>query len=178
MQPFSSKMLHMRHTLATLSLCLLMALAPPASGQTASSQAKSKPPATVPAPGFTVNVTYSAKALETLNARKETVIVAAYVDANPKKGIPPKLVAEDGQIALADKRIEIKPGESAVFDKLNLNATTLKYVDDYGPELLINVFSGRRSSGDNLLDCGIEQGPLKDYANKTLTINCKLIAEK
>jgi len=53
----------------------------------------------------------------------------------------------------------------------------LKWVGNQGPQLLINLYSGRKSSPDNLLDCGIYEGPLKAVEGKNIPIACKLIGE-
>jgi hypothetical protein len=42
---------------------------------------------------------------------------------------------------------------------------------------LINVYSGRKSSPDNLLDCGIYEGPLKAVQSQSIPISCKIIGE-
>jgi hypothetical protein len=53
----------------------------------------------------------------------------------------------------------------------------MKWVDNQGPQLLINVYSGRKSSPNNLLDCGIYEGALKAVQGQSIPISCKLIGE-
>jgi hypothetical protein len=53
----------------------------------------------------------------------------------------------------------------------------MKWVDSNGPQLLINVYSGRKSSPNNLLDCGIYEGPLAAIQGTSVPISCKLIGE-
>ena len=43
--------------------------------------------------------------------------------------------------------------------------------------MLINVFSGRHSSPDNLLDCGLFQDKIAVAARGPIQIRCKLIGE-
>jgi hypothetical protein len=53
----------------------------------------------------------------------------------------------------------------------------MKWVDSNGPQLLINVYSGRKSSPNNLLDCGIYEGSLQAVQGQSIPIPCKLIGE-
>jgi hypothetical protein len=126
---------------------------------------------------FTVTLTYSSKAMSTLVARKETVIVAGYLTCFPKQGTPKKLVDHEDQVSLGEIHDEIVPGQTATFKGIKLDQSALKWADSQGPQLLINVYSGRKSSPNNLLDCGIYQGPLKDVQGKSIPISCKLIGE-
>jgi hypothetical protein len=72
---------------------------------------------------------------------------------------------------------EIAPGATAKFDTVKLNQPMLKWLDDRGPQLLINVYSGRKSSPNNLLDCGIYEGSLQAIQGQSIPISCKLIGE-
>jgi len=136
--------------------------------------------ATAPSPevqGFTVALTYSDKASATLATRHETVIVAGYLTCFPKQGTPKRLVDNEDQVSLGGIHDEIALGQTATFKTIKLDQAALKWADSQGPQLLINVYSGRKSSPDNLLDCGIYQGPLKDVQGKSIPISCKLIGE-
>jgi len=81
-----------------------------------------KKPATPAAivPGFSVNITYSQKAMDTLVTRKETVIVAGYLSGFPQKGTPKNLVDHMGEIGLGEVKQEIVPGAGATFDHIKL----------------------------------------------------------
>jgi hypothetical protein len=164
-----------RSAKAVLSLLLASAgILAPAFAQQQS--AKPAPPdATVP--GFTVTITYSQKAMTTLTAGKETVIVVGYLYGFPKQGTPKKLVDEVGQVDMSEVKDEIAPGAPATFDRIKLDQAMTKWFDGQGPQLLINVYSGRKSSPNNLLDCGIYQGALKAIQGQSIPISCKLIGE-
>jgi hypothetical protein len=127
--------------------------------------------------GFTVTLTYSSKASETLTSQHETVIVAGYLTCFPKQGTPKRLVDHEDQVSLGEIHDEIVLGQTAAFKGIKLDPAGLKWADSQGPQLLINVYSGRKSSPNNLLDCGIYQGPLKDVQGKSIPISCKLIGE-
>jgi hypothetical protein len=137
---------------------------------------KPAPPAAAPA-GFTVKVTYSQKAMDKLVASKETVIVAGYLSGFPTPGTPKKFVDDMGELGLGQVNQEIAPGATAAFGDVKLDQAMLKWVDKQGPQLLINVYSGRKSSPNNLLDCGIYEGPLAAIQGQSIPISCKLIGE-
>jgi hypothetical protein len=126
---------------------------------------------------FTVKVTYSQKAMDTLVAGKETVIVAGYLTASPIPGTPKQYVDHVGEIGLGEVQREIAPGAIATFNNVKPTQSMMKWVDSSGPQLLINVYSGRKSSPNNLLDCGIYEGSLAAVQGQSIPISCKLIGE-
>jgi hypothetical protein len=165
---------------AGLGIFLLLAL-PPADSQTAqpaAPQSSAQSAATVPDyPGFTVKLTFSDKASKTLLARKETVVVAAYLWGYPKPGTPKHYIDDIGQVDLGEVKSEVAPDKDAAFGDFKLKNDPLQQVDSRGPQLLINAFSGRKSSPNNLLDCGIYEGPLKSAREANIKVACKLIGE-
>jgi hypothetical protein len=128
-------------------------------------------------PGFDVRVTLSEKAEAKFAASKETIIVAGYLSGDPKKQAAKKYVDEMGQVGLGTIKTEIQPGQIAHFADVKVKKDAFAQIDINGPQLLINVYSGRKSSKDNLLDCGIYEGALKPVGGTTIPIACKLIGE-
>jgi len=126
---------------------------------------------------FTVKVTYSQKAMDTLVAAKETVIVAGYLNASPIAGTPKKYVDHVGQLDIGEVDREIAPGAIATFSGVKPDQAMVKWIDSQGPQLLINVYSGRKSSPNNLLDCGLYEGSLAAVQGQSIPISCKLIGE-
>jgi hypothetical protein len=122
-------------------------------------------------------VTFSDKARKLLTDQEETIIVAAYFSGFPKPGTPRKYVSDMGEIGLGQANVEIAPGGIAKFGPVKLKRDALNQVDTKGPQLLINVYSGRKSSPNNLLDCGIYEDALALIEGKTIAITCKLIGE-
>ncbi len=159
---------------AILPLLLASAALSPALAQQPTP--KPAPPAAT-VPGFTVTVTYSQKAMAMLLAGKETVIVVGYLYGFPIQGTPKQDVDHVGQIDMGEVKKEIAPGATATFDRVKLNQPMMKWMDSQGPQLLINVYSGRKSSPNNLLDCGIYEGALKAIQGQIVPIACKLIGE-
>lgn len=129
-------------------------------------------------PGFTVKIALSDKARKRLVGSKETVVVAGYLTGNPKQGALKRYVSEMGEIELGDIKAEVAPGENATFSRVQVKQDAFAQTDKKGPQLLINVFSGRKSSKDNLLDCGIYEGPLMSVQAGSVAISCKLIGEE
>jgi hypothetical protein len=127
--------------------------------------------------GFRVELTLSDNASKTLIARSETIVVVGYLSGSPKPGTPRRYVDEMGQVSLGEIKKEIAPGQTAAFGSFKIDRPGLKWIDNQGLQLLINVYSGRKSSPDNLLDCGIYEGPLKDVQGKSIPVSCKLIGE-
>jgi hypothetical protein len=161
----------------TLLSFLLLALTFPAGQPTSVAQTPLRKPLPPEYPGFSVSVTLSEKAKAKLLLGHETIIVAGYLNGQPKKSAPRKLIDEEGQIDLGVVKSEIQPGQVAKFGEVRMNQDALAWVDANGPQLLINVYSGRKSSKDNLLDCGLYEGPLKSIQGATIPISCKLIGE-
>ncbi len=111
--------------------------------------------------------------------RNETIIVAGHFYGFPKKGTPRKYVDHEGEVWVGKSvQTEVKPGADATFGEIKLDSRALERVDENGPQLLINVFSGRRSSKDNLLSCGIYEGLLAKVEGGNIPISCKLITEE
>ena len=126
-------------------------------------------------PTFEIEVSNSSKAGRTLANRKETVIVSAMFNGEP-------LSAQDrddiGMMPVLDKNIELSgKNHVARFEGLKFSRKQLDKLADKDINLLINVFSGRKSSEDNLLDCGIMQMKASEFGNKRFVLSCKLIGE-
>lgn len=132
---------------------------------------------TIPQSGFTVNVSLSDRAKEQLLEKKETIVVAGYVTGNPKPEALKRYVNRMGEVELGSVRAEIAPGANATFSRVQVKQDALEQTDKKDLQILVNVFSGRRSSKDNFLDCGIYQGPLKSLQGSSAAIACKLIGE-
>jgi hypothetical protein len=127
-------------------------------------------------PAFSVTVSLSPKAAARLAHPKDTIMISAdfYGDSNGKNR---KLENDVGEIDLAPSRKDEIPGAgTAQFHGPKYDKAKLAYVDANGLQVLINVFSGRHSSPDNLLDCDLFQDKIA-LAAKGIAIHCKLIGE-
>ena len=104
-----------------VKLFLVLFLTGAATLPPAFAQQQSAKPATPTAavPGFTVKVTYSQKAMNTLVAGKETVIVVGYLYGFPKQGTPKKYVDEVGQVDMGEVKDEIAPERQPLSTELS-----------------------------------------------------------
>ena len=79
------------------------------------------------------------------------------------------------EIRLGSAEIEVAPESSAVkVAGEGFDATYLTSVKG-DPEVLINVYSARKTHENNLLSCGIYQGPISMAQKKPVDIQCDLI---
>jgi hypothetical protein len=134
-------------------------------------------PAWTLGPGFDVIVSVSPKAAARLVQPKETIKVWAEVfgDANAEGR---HLENDGGQIELGpDRTIEMPGAGVAHFPGPKYDKKLLVDIDGGQPQVLVNVFSGRHSSPDNLLDCDFFQDAMTVAAGAPIQIHCKLIGE-
>ncbi len=128
-------------------------------------------------PAFEVEVWLSPEAAADLKKRNETIIVAAYFHAYPSD---PEEQAKgmDGEIAVADKLIELSGSDRiARFEGLKFHQDLLNQMEDKDVQLLINVYSGRKSTDDNLLACGIVDAKASQIGDHRYRVACPLITE-
>ena len=118
----------------------------------------------------------SSKAEEKLKAIRETIIVAAYFS-----GIPKDTTIKDyvkyGELAINSNERELSDNRIAKFEGIKFSRTLLDTIPAKNMNLLINVYSGRRSAKDNLLDCDILNKPISEIKGKKIILKGKLIGE-
>jgi hypothetical protein len=127
--------------------------------------------------GFTVKLVLSNHAREALLKNKETIIMVGDVTGDSKPRTPERFRDGNGELDLGMFTREISPGQDIQVNHVELRRVAVPYLEGE-PRLLINLFSGRKSSKDNLLDCNIFQGALASALNKHLSLNCWLIGER
>lgn len=159
--------------MSCLVLPLLLVACSPASKPEAASSAEAAAPASPYA--FDVNLTLTARAAERLAATDERVIVDAMYYGLPVSDDAPGLNPEGMEIPLGASPSEVAP-ESAVVKVSGegFDATYIKSVKGE-PEVLVNVYSARKTHENNLLSCGIYQGPVAMAQKKPVDIQCDLI---
>lgn len=128
-------------------------------------------------PTVEIQLEISEKAAEKLKKDRETVIVDATFYGQPTDKTV--LKEDDGMgLILAAKQYELAEDKRSVqLEGLKMAKSMYDQLADKDVELLINVFSGRRSTTDNLLDCGILQDKMSALKDKQFTLKCKLIEE-
>jgi hypothetical protein len=78
------------------------------------------------------------------------------------------------------KRAQIElaaSGGTAHFAAASFDEKQLGLIEKGEPQVNINVYSARKASQDNVLDCGMFQDTLQVAAQEPIKIECKLIAE-
>ena len=124
---------------------------------------------------FDVNLTLTARAAERLKDTDERVIVSAMYYGLPTSDDAPGIDKEGMEVRLGASDIEVAP-ESAVVNVTGegFDPTYMKSVKGE-PEVLINVYSARKTHENNLLNCGIYQGPVPMAQKKPVEVQCDLI---
>ncbi|MBW4582383.1 MAG: hypothetical protein KME42_22675 [Tildeniella nuda ZEHNDER 1965/U140] len=127
-------------------------------------------------PAFYVNVTLTEKARLRLEKPQETIIVSVSLYGEPKKNSSVK-VNEVGLVDLANNRqIALSKAGRAQFNRLVVSASKLNQLVSQDYTVNVNVFSGRRSSQDNLLSCDFFEGKISSL-QRGVTLKCGLIGE-
>lgn len=118
---------------------------------------KGKPPA------FLIRLALTDRAKKKLRKQKETVIIS-FEFGNE--------IGPDADY-LSDE-LEVSNSQEVNTDDLKIEAEKFSaFKSNY--EVLVNVYSGRKSSEYNLLSCGILQDKIEPIRGKTHTIECDLI---
>lgn len=125
-------------------------------------------------PSFEIDVHLSRNAKAKLSKDNETMIVSASFMGVPKDTTS-AAYRNSSEMGIAGKDVEIRNGGIAKFENIKFSKALYDSLSDKDIQLLINVFSGRRSSTDNLLNCGIIQEKMSEIRGKKFTIDCKLI---
>lgn len=144
-------------------------------------------PQTVESPtnAFQVEVTLSPAARERLVSQRESLIANAdyfgYPSAQAQaQHVPgsenPWLTLHRAQVELQGAQLDGTP--TARFAAVALDPNLLAFTDaPDAPQVNINVYSGRRSSPDNLLDCAMFQDTLAIASRAPIRLACGLIGE-
>lgn len=127
-------------------------------------------------PSFTIQLKLSAKAEDQLKKTKESVIVSASVSGIPKDKTN-KQYKQSGYMVLANKDKELTTGRTAVFNDVKVAKKAYEGLESKDVEILINVYSSRRTSANNILDCDMLQQPVSIVKKQVNVLKGKLIAE-
>ena len=127
-------------------------------------------------PAFEIEIILSTKAEEKLKANKETIIINAAFSGIPKDKTL-KEYKKWGEIGIKSCERELFDKRIAKFEGIKFSKSLYNSLSDKNISLLINVYSGRRSSDNNLLDCDILQDKMSEVKGKRFTIKGKLIGE-
>lgn len=123
---------------------------------------------------FEIEIELTDKAKERLTSGNETIIVSIFYYGYPKD--EKKANSEkDGTLYLIGDKKEITYGQIARFENLKIAKKDYEQLIDKDFELNLNVYSGRKSSQDNLLDCEPLFDKVSNVVNKKHLLKGKLI---
>ncbi len=125
-------------------------------------------------PTFEIEVSNSAAADNTLTKKKETILVDASFSGEPLN----EKDADDMGMFITEHQVELS-GDNRIarFEGIKFHKKTLAKLVSKDINLLINVYSGRKSTQDNQLTCAILDKKASEFANKRFVLNCQLISE-
>lgn len=134
---------------------------------------------------FNVEITLTPAARERLVSQHESLIVSADYFGYPSAQAQAQHVpgSENPWLTLHRKQVELEGVQLdgtpvAHFPAVSLNAKQLAWTDaPDAPQVNLNVYSGRRSSPDNLLDCTMFQDTLAVASRAPIRLACGLIGE-
>lgn len=125
-------------------------------------------------PPFEVILELSEKAAQKLKKQQESILVDAMFT-----GVPTDTTSEsyqmEGEIFVAESIKELTGAGTAKIEGVKISKKLYHELRDKDIMLLVNVFSARKSSEDNLLDCGIISDKMSVVKNRNFTVRCKLI---
>lgn len=127
---------------------------------------------------FEVRLTMTPRAAEKLASMNERVIVDAMYFGLAASADAPGVDDHGMEVGLGSDEVEVAPQNAVVttpgsgFDPTHIASIKGE------PEVLVNVYSARKSHADNLLSCGIYQGPVKMAQQKPVEIQCDLIYDE
>jgi hypothetical protein len=127
-------------------------------------------------PPFEIEVNLTEKANKKINNDKETIIVSAYFSGQPTDTTT-KEYLENGEISITASERELSNGRVARFEGVKFSRLLYNSLADKDIQLLINIYSGRKSTNVNLLNCDILQDRMSNIKNKKFTIKGKLIGD-
>jgi len=160
-------------TLAALPLCAALLAC---GGQSSSLEEESIVVTVRDQSAFVVDVRLSDAAKPRFGLFGESILVSARYYGDPADGQAGSAVNDIGQIDLGMAEVDLSGEGLAKFDgnALLRSRRTLVQGD---PQIEISVFSGRRTSPDNLLNCDMFQGSLPDAVKAPVHIGCRLLSE-
>ncbi len=129
-------------------------------------------------PSFEFEVSLSQKAEKKIATTKETIIVRAYLSGNPKDSTTSPMIDEMGEVNLGSPEIQLRKPGVARFKGVKISKKGYELLGDKDFQVLINVFSGRKSSDMNLIECEIFQEPLTVARKGGHVLKGKLIGEE
>jgi hypothetical protein len=132
---------------------------------------------TLVVPEFAVTVKLSETAQMKLQALHESVLVIAYFDGDPLHGKGKYNAPMRGVVLGNDEKL-VDANNVATFSDTKISQGDWDNLSGKDYYVTINVVSARKSSKDNLLDCGVPSDRMSIFAGKLTQVSCRLIGER
>ncbi|MFB9080914.1 hypothetical protein ACFFLS_22465 [Flavobacterium procerum] len=123
-------------------------------------------------PSFEIEIDLSKKAEEKLRSENETIIVLTNIFGEPKSDSN-----QEGPLALAHSKIELTDKRKAVFKNIKISEKTYKSLESDKIWATIEIFSGRKSTNNNIIDSDFLEDDVENIINKKFVLKAKLIGE-
>ena len=162
----------MKSLVAIVGLALGFTAGCDSSGPTVDASGEGKQ---IAVPTFSIAIRLDKAAEDKLRGARETIKGAVYFDGDGTP-LPGVKTAPHRDVFLGTHEFEIdKPGTIRI-EGATISGQAHSRLSDENYHFTINVFSGRRSFKNNVLDGGIAHGRLRDLVGeKTVQIHCKLL---
>jgi hypothetical protein len=131
---------------------------------------------TIVVPEFSIAVKLSESAKKRLQAMHESVLVIAYFDGDPLPGRGKDNSPMRGVVLGNDEKL-VGANNVAKFSDTRISQSNWDDLSSKDYYVTINVVSARRSSKNNLLDCGNPEDQISAFAGKSTPVSCRLIGE-
>jgi len=118
-----------------------------------------------------IDLVFEDGAASALKKRGEWVVVSAWYYGEPAKaGVP---TDEMGLVFLGAEEVTVFATDQRLVLGGTMAGAPMAWVVE--PQINVNVYSARMSDENNLLDCGIVEGPLAEMAQGVQRIACRLL---
>jgi len=127
-------------------------------------------------PKFEIEIKLNETAEKTIVDEKESIIVQAYFFGIPKDTTLKDYI-DEGKIGIGSQRVELFETRVAKFENFKISKKDYEGLKDKNFEVLINVFTGRRTSQFNLINCDLLQDGIDTIKGRRWILKGRLITE-
>ncbi len=120
---------------------------------------------------ITIAISFDEATIAKLTSLGEWVTVSAYYSGDPAREDAP--TDEMGMVYLGHEEANIFPANQTVELGGFLNGAPLEWV--VGPLVNVNVYSARLVDENNILNCGLVEGPVAELSQADQAISCTLL---
>jgi hypothetical protein len=107
---------------------------------------------------------------------RETIAVSATFDGDPLPG-QGRYNPPNRDVFLGWEERLVDDNNVATFDHTRVPLADYNRLSDNNYFVTVNVYSARKVTRDNLLDCGVPIDRIEMFRGKTVVVECRLIGE-